>query len=163
MECEGEHKRTYTHRDTHSFLDKTPDERAHALATTPLFANIHAETASTGQTAAPSDLDTDLHFTCFVSAPDADIRNTAQGAPLSDAAAKGEKEGTGMRLIELDGRRVGPIDRGECTDLLTVSPTSRITTNIGAYFHGTTGRSAVRQDTVHVDVNKLLLQPYGAN
>ena len=25
-----------------------------------------------------------------------------------------------MRLIELDGRRAGPVDRGECTDLLQV-------------------------------------------
>ena len=28
---------------------------------------------------------------------------------------------SGMRLIELDGRRAGPVDHGECEDLLTVS------------------------------------------
>jgi ubiquitin carboxyl-terminal hydrolase L3 len=25
-----------------------------------------------------------------------------------------------MRLIELDGRRAGPVDRGECTDIMNV-------------------------------------------
>jgi hypothetical protein len=25
-----------------------------------------------------------------------------------------------MRLVELDGRRAGPVDRGECTDFLKV-------------------------------------------
>ena len=29
--------------------------------------------------------------------------------------------GTSMRLIELDGRREGPVDHGECKDLLRVS------------------------------------------
>ncbi|KAJ7767453.1 hypothetical protein DFH07DRAFT_866891 [Mycena maculata] len=62
------------------------------LETTPLFADIHAQAASSGQSAVPTNLDTDLHFTCFVS--------------------------RGKRLIELDGRRAGPIDRGECADLL---------------------------------------------
>lgn len=35
------------------------------------------------------------------------------------AVARGS--GTGMRLIELDGRREGPVDHGECKDLLKVS------------------------------------------
>ncbi|KAI9064139.1 cysteine proteinase [Trametes sanguinea] len=87
--------------------DKTPEERAKILETTPLFANIHADAASTGQTSVPTDLDTDLHFTCFVQAPAPPARE--QGTPVSPE---------GMRLIELDGRRVGPIDRGPCTDLL---------------------------------------------
>ncbi|KAJ7281832.1 peptidase C12, ubiquitin carboxyl-terminal hydrolase [Mycena rebaudengoi] len=70
---------------------KTPEERAKLLETTPLFADIHAQAASSGQSAVPTNLDTNLHFTAVT------LR---------------------MRLIELDGRRVGPIDRGECTDLL---------------------------------------------
>ncbi|KAK7030738.1 ubiquitin carboxyl-terminal hydrolase [Favolaschia claudopus] len=78
-------------------IDKTPEERSKLLETTPLFADIHAQAASSGQSAVPTNLDTDLHFTCFVAAP----------------SPKGEK-----RLIELDGRRNGPIDRGACTDLL---------------------------------------------
>jgi len=84
--------------------NKTPEERAKLLENTPLFANIHANAAASGQTGVPTNLDTDLHFTCFVQAPDVSARET--GADPS------------MRLIELDGRRVGPVDRGKCTDLL---------------------------------------------
>ncbi|KAF9078060.1 peptidase C12, ubiquitin carboxyl-terminal hydrolase [Rhodocollybia butyracea] len=78
--------------------DKTPEERARFLETTPLFAEIHAETASTGQSIVPTDLDTDLHFTCF-------IQTEVQGVP---------------HVVELDGRRAGPLDRGKVQiDLLT--------------------------------------------
>ncbi|THH05178.1 hypothetical protein EW146_g9971 [Bondarzewia mesenterica] len=49
--------------------------------------------------------DVDLHFTCFVQAPSASAREN-------------ETEPMEMRLIELDGRRNGPIDRGVCTDFL---------------------------------------------
>jgi ubiquitin carboxyl-terminal hydrolase L3 len=94
--------------------DKTPEERAQLLGTTPLFANIHAETANVGQTAPQAK--TDLHFTCFVEAPEEDFRKVARGENVSEAS-KAEKS-SGMRLIELDGRRAGPIDRGECKDLL---------------------------------------------
>ncbi|KAI0331473.1 cysteine proteinase [Cubamyces sp. BRFM 1775] len=87
--------------------DKTPEERAKILETTPLFADIHADAASGGQTAVPTDLDTDLHFTCFVQAPAPPARDN--GTPVTQE---------GMRLIELDGRRVGPIDRGQCNDFL---------------------------------------------
>ncbi|KAJ7077899.1 hypothetical protein B0H15DRAFT_861344 [Mycena belliarum] len=80
---------------------KTPEERAKLLETTPLFADIHAQAASSGQSAVPTNLDTDLHFTCFVEAP-----------------SKGPDSQGGMRIVELDGRRNGPVDRGECTDLL---------------------------------------------
>lgn len=88
--------------------DKTPEERAKFLETTPLFANIHAKAASSGQTSVPQNLDTNLHFTCFVQAPNVEARETQTPA-------------TSMRLIELDGRRSGPVDRGECKDLLQVS------------------------------------------
>ncbi|KAI0367008.1 cysteine proteinase [Pilatotrama ljubarskyi] len=87
--------------------DKTPDERAKILETTPLFANIHADAASGGQTAVPTDLDTDLHFTCFIQAPMPPSRETE--TPVSPE---------GMRIIELDGRRAGPIDRGPATKFL---------------------------------------------
>jgi hypothetical protein len=51
----------------------------------------------------------------------------AQGgqAETTTGAQDGEGEigtGTGMRLVELDGSRRGPVDRGECKDLLTVRP-----------------------------------------
>jgi|ERR1700735_653804 ubiquitin carboxyl-terminal hydrolase L3 len=87
--------------------DKTPEERAKLLETTPLFANIHADAAAAGQTSVPDNLDTDLHFTCFVQTP-------------QTGALKTETPAKTMRLIELDGARAGPVDRGECTDLLRV-------------------------------------------
>ncbi|KAL0063395.1 ubiquitinyl hydrolase 1 [Marasmius tenuissimus] len=71
--------------------DKSPTERAHFLETTPLFANIHAEAAGTGQSAVPTNLDTDLHFTCFVAGQDG-------------------------KIWELDGRRKGPVERGVVQD-----------------------------------------------
>ena len=86
----------------------TPDERAKALETTPLFANIHAEAASAGQTTVTEqDMHTDLHFTCFVQAPDPPRTNDIESP-------------NPRRLLELDGRRVGPIDRGVSTNLLEV-------------------------------------------
>ena len=88
-------------------VDKTPLERAHFLESTDLFTGIHAAAAASGQTAVPDNLDTDLHFTCFVQAPDASARKAE--------VATGER-----RLIELDGGRAGPVDRGKSTDLLEV-------------------------------------------
>ena len=90
-----------------SFSDKTPSERAQFLETTEIFASIHAALATSGQTAVPDNLDTDLHFTCFVQAPEASARE----AEVATGA---------RRVIELDGRRAGPVDRGESTDLLKV-------------------------------------------
>jgi len=89
-------------RDLRQFSGKTPQERAKILETTPLFADIHAQAASSGQSPVPQNLDTELHFTCFIQAPNAEARETQTPA-------------TSMRLIELDGRRAGPVDRGECT------------------------------------------------
>ncbi|KAI0741439.1 cysteine proteinase [Daedaleopsis nitida] len=85
--------------------DKAPLERAKILETTPLFANIHASAASGGQSAIPTNLDTDLHYTCFVQAPAPPSRE--EGISTSQ-----------HRVLELDGRREGPIDRGEVTDFL---------------------------------------------
>lgn len=51
--------------------------------------------------------DVDLHFTCFVQAPSPPARE--------EQVEAGEG---GRRLIELDGRRRGPVDRGVCNDLL---------------------------------------------
>ena len=90
-----------------TFKDKTPLERAKLLESTPLFKNIHAETATTGQTAPPEDLNVDLHFTCFVEAPDASARQ-----PGSVEYSK--------RLIELDGSRDGPMDHGPVDNFLKV-------------------------------------------
>jgi hypothetical protein len=89
------------------FAEKTPLERAKFLESTDLFANIHAAAASGGQTSVPDNLNTDLHFTCFVQAPEASAREAE--------IATGER-----RLIELDGGRAGPVDCGKSTDLLEV-------------------------------------------
>lgn len=91
-----------------SLPEKTPEQRAKLLETTPLFADIHAEAAAAGQTSAPSaDAKVDLHFTCFVMAPSPPSREEGIDAPES-----------AHRLIELDGRRNGPVDRGHCHSLL---------------------------------------------
>ncbi|KAF7424806.1 ubiquitinyl hydrolase 1 [Pleurotus ostreatus] len=102
----------------------TPDERAHLLETTTLFSHIHADTASQGQSAVTDEvMNTDLHFAAFVAAPEPDLRekaSTGQGvaeAAAADDAVKDTKA-TGMRLIELDGTRSGPLDRGPCNDFL---------------------------------------------
>lgn len=85
-------------------IDKTPLERVKVLEETSLFEQIHTSAAVSGQTTVPDDLDTYLHFTCFVKAPDVTARDQDRG----------------WRVIELDGGRNGPIDRGKCTNLLQV-------------------------------------------
>lgn len=86
------------------FLEKaislTPDERAHLLEKTELFASIHESTAQLGQSQVPVDLDTNLHFIAYIQALD----------PKDHSP----------RLLELDGRRPFAFDRGPSTDLLQV-------------------------------------------
>ncbi|KAI0629230.1 hypothetical protein C8Q77DRAFT_1142796 [Trametes polyzona] len=90
--------------------DKTPLERAQILEKTPLFADIHKDAASGGQTAVPQDLNVNLHFTAFIAAPDPGLRDPSEQGKIFHRFI-----GRGMRLIELDGRRIGPIDRGPIT------------------------------------------------
>lgn len=77
----------------------SPSDRADLLAKTTLFAQAHSEAATSTESnsTVPSRLDTDLHFTCFVQSVDGTNPNA-------------------KRLIELDGRRVGPVDHGVATD-----------------------------------------------
>lgn len=79
---------------------RTPLERAELLEKTELFASIHSSAANSGQSEVPTNLETELHFCAFVQAPS-----------LVDKK---------LRLLELDGRRAGPVDRGPSEDLLTV-------------------------------------------
>lgn len=70
-------------------VDMTPRERSQLLEKTPELATAHKEAASTGDTAAPdAQDDVDLHYVCFT-------------------------KGNDGALWELDGRRKGPIRRGE--------------------------------------------------
>merc|ERR1712093_178138 len=71
--------------------DKTPEERAAYLETSSHVEAAHSSAAQTGQSRVP-DLqeDVDLHFSCFVAAD-----------------VKGQQS-----LVELDGRRPGPIVHG---------------------------------------------------
>ncbi|KAF4123015.1 ubiquitin carboxyl-terminal hydrolase L3 [Geosmithia morbida] len=70
-------------------IDLTPAQRSRLLEQTPELASAHREAASAGDTSAPdAQDDVDLHYVCFVKGDD--------GA-----------------LWELDGRRKGPIRRGE--------------------------------------------------
>lgn len=87
------------------FIGMTPEQRAKLLEETDLFATAHRAAAAGGQSTMPQNLNTDYHFVAFVRAPDAlDTKK--------------------HRIIELDGRRSGPVDLGESNDLLAVSLSS---------------------------------------
>jgi ubiquitin carboxyl-terminal hydrolase L3 len=66
-------------------------------------------------------MDTNLHFTCFVKAPDPAAREQQIPSHAVSEKVPTKTTSSGMRLIELDGRRSGPVDRGECPDFLQVS------------------------------------------
>jgi ubiquitin carboxyl-terminal hydrolase L3 len=77
----------------------TPSERSALFSARPVFGEIHSSVSDAGQSAVPStDEHPDQGYTCFVSVP-------GEGS-------------TGRRIFELDGGRKGPVDHGECTDLL---------------------------------------------
>ncbi|KAK7454095.1 ubiquitinyl hydrolase 1 [Stygiomarasmius scandens] len=83
------------------FLDecrsKPPSEWSKLLENSPKFAEIHASVANAGQCMpSQSDEHPDQAYTSFVVAP-------GEGS-------------TGRRVVELDGGRAGPVDRGECGD-----------------------------------------------
>lgn len=75
-------------------MEQTPEERGKLLEQTKIFADIHEQAAQGGQSAIPKNNETDLHYVVFVLAP---------------APETGEQ-----RVIELDGRRPVPVDRGVC-------------------------------------------------
>ncbi|GFZ43898.1 hypothetical protein JCM24511_01618 [Saitozyma sp. JCM 24511] len=78
-------------------LPLTGLERAKLLDEADFFEAAHTAAAQTGQSAVPTDLDVDTHFITFIEAEN----------------LKGEK-----RVVELDGGRQGPFDRGSCSSLL---------------------------------------------
>jgi ubiquitin carboxyl-terminal hydrolase L3 len=75
-----------------SSIPLAPVDRARVIEKTPELATAHKDAASQGDTSAPDAEDNvDLHYVCFV-------------------------KGTDGALYELDGRRRGPIKRGELAD-----------------------------------------------
>lgn len=79
----------------------TPEERSVALEKTTVLATAHGTAATQGQSRVPdANEEIDLHFVAFVQA---------------SSAEDGKK-----RIVELDGRRLGPIDHGPFTDFLEV-------------------------------------------
>lgn len=78
-------------------LAKNPKDRAELLNTTSFFEKAHQRSIDAGQSVVPStqeEKDTDLHFIAFV-------------------MGEGEE---GKRIVELDGGREGPFDRGTTTE-----------------------------------------------
>jgi len=133
-------------------------ERAKILSTTPLFAKIHTESASSILNQTAPHLDTELHFTCFVEAPEAEFRWIARDRDGKDAEEDFETEreevarqsGTGMRLVELDGRRDGPIDHGECKEgLLKVSRCPILSMDLRTIIGQFIGSSPRHQDSIY--------------
>lgn len=72
--------------------EQNSDERAQAVVDAAFLRTAHASSASSGQSSVPdANDDVDLHFVAFVHAP----------AQIGD----------GTRLVELDGRKIAPIDQ----------------------------------------------------
>ncbi|KAK4684671.1 ubiquitin carboxyl-terminal hydrolase L3, partial [Tremellales sp. Uapishka_1] len=78
-------------------LPLSPIERAKLLDTTDFFSEAHTAAAQSGQSHIPEDLDVDTHFIAFIEAVD---------------------DNGDSRVVELDGGRSGPFDRGHCDSLL---------------------------------------------
>ncbi|ORY33958.1 peptidase C12, ubiquitin carboxyl-terminal hydrolase [Naematelia encephala] len=72
-------------------------DRAKLLDESTFFSEAHTSAAQTGQSAVPTDLDIDTHFIAFIEA---------------------ENENGEKRIVELDGGREGPFDRGASNDFL---------------------------------------------
>jgi len=80
----------------------TPEERAAALEKTNKFAKAHSVAANQGQSTVPNvNAVVNLHFVAFVQASSAEDSGNAH-----------------RRIVELDGRRPGPIDHGPFTNFL---------------------------------------------
>ncbi|WWC61873.1 uncharacterized protein I303_104458 [Kwoniella dejecticola CBS 10117] len=78
-------------------LPLAPLDRAKLLDESDFFSEAHLSASQSGQSSIPEDLDVDAHFIAFVEAYN----------------EKGEK-----RIVELDGGREAPFDRGQSNDFL---------------------------------------------
>jgi len=93
-------------------------ERATLLDNADFFQAAHTAAASSGQSAVPTDLDVDTHFITFIEALNdkGSVSRIDQNRQVPDANLPRER-----RVVEMDGGRNGPFDRGACDDLLKVS------------------------------------------
>jgi ubiquitin carboxyl-terminal hydrolase L3 len=88
------------------FPNATPLERAEFLEGDEALAAAHDAYAAAGQTTAPApDTDTDMHFICLI------------------------RDRSGRRLLELDGRKHGPVDHGETNAETFVEDACRLIQN----------------------------------
>ncbi|WWC89359.1 uncharacterized protein L201_004281 [Kwoniella dendrophila CBS 6074] len=78
-------------------LPLSPLDRAKLLDESNFFSEAHLSASQSGQSSIPDDLDVDTHFITFIEATN----------------EKGEK-----RIVELDGGRNGPFDRGQSENFL---------------------------------------------
>jgi ubiquitin carboxyl-terminal hydrolase L3 len=90
------------------------------LDTTDFFSAAHTAAAQTGQSAVPEDLDVDTHFIAFIEAVN-DAGSVSGALTARSFGAEMLTRYREKRVVELDGGREGPFDRGTCTSLLHVS------------------------------------------
>lgn len=79
--------------------NRTPEERSQFLSSTDLFTKIHLDSSALGQTQQPTSdedgMNTDLHFSCFIAAPDGDVRRRAAETQIVP-----ENAGSGSKTTE---------------------------------------------------------------
>lgn len=93
------------------WLGVSGEERIRLLEANTAFTEAHAQAAVAGQSVNPGFDHPPHAYTAFVQAT---------------AVPTGDGETHGKRLIELNGGRDGPIDRGASSDLLQVSRVASI-------------------------------------
>jgi len=95
--------------------DKSSFDRGKHLENSPLLRDIHASLSSEGQSAPPLGDNVDQAYTCFVVAlsPPGVVNEAASNANAGSGTTVARQ-----RVVELDGTRAGPVDRGVCTDLV---------------------------------------------
>jgi ubiquitin carboxyl-terminal hydrolase L3 len=81
------------------------------------FETAHKSAAQSGQSAVPTDLENvEEHFITFIEA-----ENDKGLAFSSWAFSETKLTSREKRVVEMDGGRTGPFDRGPCSSLLEVS------------------------------------------
>lgn len=80
------------------------------------FETAHKSAAQSGQSAVPTDLENvEEHFITFIEA------ENVKGSAVSSGPHEIQLTSREKRVVEMDGGRTGPFDRGPCSSLLEVS------------------------------------------